>query len=132
MKIGELACEAGTSCSAIRYYERAGLIRAEARVGGQRRFAPGDVHTLRFIQLAQAGGFSVSEIRTLVEGYAGGADLNEWRVLAAEKKKGISRRIEELQCMDAVLDALLTCECATIGECIVRCSSVAPEVAAEH
>ena len=133
MRIGELAYEAGTSCSAIRYYERARLIRAEARVGGQRRFAPSDVQTLRFIQLAQAGGFSISEIRTMVEGYAGGADLDEWRALAAEKKKGIGRKIAELQRMDAVLDALLTCECATIAECVVRCSSVAPEVAAaEH
>lgn len=130
MKIGELAGEAGTSCSAIRYYERAGLIRAEARVGGQRRFAPSDLQTLRFIRLAQAGGFSIAEIRTLMEGYADGPDLDEWRALAAQKKKGISRKIEELQNMDAVLDALLACECATILECVVRCSSVAPEVGA--
>ena len=38
MKIGELACRAGLNPSAVRYYERRGLLAAPYRTGGQRRY----------------------------------------------------------------------------------------------
>ena len=63
MKIGELADQIGIAASTIRYYEQVGLIDPPERIGGQRRFPKSAVQALRFIQLAQAGGFTIAEIK---------------------------------------------------------------------
>lgn len=122
MRIGELANKVGMAPSAIRYYERMGLIDAPERTSGQRRFTTGALQSLRFIQLAQAGGFTLAEVKTIFDGYPKMKLGERWHVLAKEKKKEIGRRIRELEQVDAVLDALLRCECATIDECVDRCS----------
>ena len=120
MKIGELARKVGIAPSAIRYYEQVGLVDPPSRVSGQRRYAPNSVRILRFIQLAKAGGFTIDEIKILVDGYPYTKPAEQWHALAKKKKLEIRRKIAELQQIDAVLDALLTCECATINECVDR------------
>ena len=120
MKIGELANQVGVAPSTIRYYEQVGLIDPPARIGGQRRFAKHAVQILRFIQLAQAGGFTIAEIKTIFDCYPNTKLSDQWRTLAEQKKLEIGRKIRELQQIDAVLDALLTCECATIKDCVDR------------
>ena len=120
MKIGELAARVGMAPSAIRYYERVGLIDAPERVGGQRSFSQRVVQTLRFIQLAQAGGFTIAEIKSIIDGCPGMSPGDAWHDLALQKKADVARKIHELERMDAVLDALLSCECATIDECVRR------------
>ena len=69
MKIGELADQLGVASSAIRYYEQVGLIKPPLRISGQRSFPESALKTIRFIQLAQAGGFSIAEIKTILDGY---------------------------------------------------------------
>lgn len=121
MKIGELAEVLGVAPSAIRYYEKEGLIDPPMRHSGQRHFAPRAVQTLRFIQLAQAGGFSISEIKTLLLGYKGKPRLSDqWQVLAAQKKVEVRHQIDQLEQVDRVLDQLLKCDCATPEECVDR------------
>ena len=86
MKIGELANLVGIAPSTIRYYEQVGLIDPLTRVSGQRRFATNDVQILRFIQLAQAGGFTIAEIKTIFDGYPDTEVSNQWHTLAKNKK----------------------------------------------
>ncbi|MCZ6855716.1 MAG: MerR family transcriptional regulator [Gammaproteobacteria bacterium] len=121
MKIGELADQIGIAASTIRYYEQVGLIDPPERIGGQRRFPKSAVQALRFIQLAQAGGFTIAEIKTILDGYPNTTLGEQWHKLA-RKKQEIGRKIRELQQVDSVLDTLLTCECATINECVKRAS----------
>ena len=120
MKIGELAEHIGMAPSTIRYYEKVGLIDPPQRISGQRRFAKSAVKLLRFIQLAQAGGFTIAEIKTIFDGYPNVRLGDQWQTLAANKKLDIAHKIRELEQVDSVLDALLTCECATIDECVDR------------
>ena len=120
MKIGELANLVGIAPSTIRYYEQVGLIDPPTRISGQRRFAKNSVQILRFIQIAQAGGFTIAEIKTIFEGYPNTNLGDQWHTLAAKKKLEISSKIRELEQVNAVLDAMLTCECATINECVDR------------
>ncbi|MCZ6616921.1 MAG: MerR family transcriptional regulator [Gammaproteobacteria bacterium] len=122
MKIGELADQIGIAASTIRYYEQVGLIDPPERIGGQRRFPKSAVQALRFIQLAQAGGFTIAEIKTILDGYPNTTLGEQWHKLAERKKLEIGRKIRELQRVDSVLDALLTCECTTINECVERAS----------
>lgn len=124
MKIGELAETLGMAPSAIRYYEREGLIDPPLRQSGQRRFAPRALKTLRFIQIAQAGGFSIAEIKTILKGYGGKTRIaDQWQALARQKKRDVKRQIEQLQHVDRVLDQLLTCDCATPEDCVDRASA---------
>ena len=120
MRIGELADKVGMAPSTIRYYEQVGLIEPPERIGGQRRFSKSVYQILRFIQMAQAGGFTLAEVKTIFDGYPKLGD--QWHALAKAKKEEIGRKIQELEQVDTVLDAFLKCECATIGECVDRCS----------
>ncbi len=123
MKIGELAETLGLAPSAIRYYEKEGLIDPPLRQSGQRHFAPRAVKTLQFVQMAQAGGFSIAEIKTLLNGYGSSSRVGDrWRTLASAKKQEIREQIVQLQQVDRVLDELLKCKCATPEECVERAS----------
>ena len=65
MKIGELAAATGLATSAIRFYEQSGLLPAAQRAGnGYRSYSVEAVDRLRFIQLAQALGFTLDTLRT--------------------------------------------------------------------
>jgi DNA-binding transcriptional MerR regulator len=64
MKIGELAAATGLAPSAIRFYEQSGLLPAAQRAAnGYRSYSTEAVERLRFIQLAQALGFTLDTLR---------------------------------------------------------------------
>ena len=68
MFISDLAAQTGVTPSALRYYEAAGLLRAEGRtVSGYRVYGNGAARRLRFIQRAKALGFKLSEIKRLID-----------------------------------------------------------------
>lgn len=68
MQIGTVARRSGVTVETIRYYERIGLLPEAPRSrSGYRRFDEDAVRRLRFVQRAQALGFSLEEIRELVD-----------------------------------------------------------------
>jgi len=73
LRIGQLATRSGRSQSAIRYYEAQGLLVDVERVGGRREFRESAVQTMRVIDIAQRGGFSLAEIRVVLEQGSGGS-----------------------------------------------------------
>lgn len=74
MKIGELASRSGLTQSRIRFYERIGLLKTvDRRSNGYRVYPPDALTVLEVIATAQAAGFSLDEIRTLMPG-----DLEKW------------------------------------------------------
>jgi DNA-binding transcriptional MerR regulator len=75
--IGEVAREAGVSVSAIRFYERNGLLPEADRVGGRRRFGSDVVRRLGVIDVAKQAGFSLDEIRALLDSIDRGAPAHE-------------------------------------------------------
>ena len=68
MKIGELARGSGLKASAIRYYEKRGLILPPHRMGGQRRYAKEALDRVLLIRFASDMGFSLSEIKLFLDG----------------------------------------------------------------
>jgi len=119
MRIGELATKMGVTNSAIRYYEQEGLIDAPERVSGKRVYDEGVVSQLKLIRLAQSAGFTISEIRLLIQGYDQGKPLSKaWLDIAVKKQAEVKQKIIELEQMNAVLSELLKCECATVEVCV--------------
>src|ERR1700744_1034520 len=67
--IGEIARRAGLSTSALRYYERAGLLPPPARISKRRIYDSKVLGRIRIILLALDAGFTVKETKTFLSGY---------------------------------------------------------------
>ena len=115
LKIGEVARRAGVSVEAIRYYERLGLIaRAPRTPSGYRKFDPEVLRRLQFVQRAQALGFSLEEIRDLLElRVASDATAADVRTRAEEKLSEIEAKIAALQAMRGALRRLMEACCGS-------------------
>jgi DNA-binding transcriptional MerR regulator len=106
MTIGELASRVGVRTSTLRYYEEEGLLMPAGRTdAGYRLYEPAAERTLRFIQRAQRLGFSLADIRVLLEGGpAGDRSVVE---LAEERFRAIESQLTELLVMRHELEHLL-------------------------
>ena len=83
LRIGELAKLVGTSTSALRYYEEAGLLEPPERTdSGYRTYPSAAVGRLQFLNRAKALGLTLSEIRQLVEAPALSMAISKSAVLA--------------------------------------------------
>src|SRR2546425_13222807 len=68
MQIGAVAKKTGVSVDAIRFYERSALLpKAPRTAGGFRRYGESDLEALAFIRRVKALGFTLSEVRELLE-----------------------------------------------------------------
>ncbi len=68
MHIGRVAKKIGLTPDAIRFYERSALLpRAPRTAGGFRQYADADIETLGFIRQVQSLGFTLREVRELLE-----------------------------------------------------------------
>lgn len=68
MQIGTIAKKIGLSVDAIRFYERSSLLSRPPRTqGGFRKYGESDVETLGFIRRVQGLGFTLHEVRELLE-----------------------------------------------------------------
>lgn len=116
LRIGEVAAAANVATSAIRYYERIGLLDEPERVSGQRRYDPSVIERLSLIEAGQRAGLSLDELRELLD--AGrepiSANLNE---LAERKLPAIEALIERAIAMREWLLKAQACDCETIHEC---------------
>ncbi|OAJ33514.1 MerR family DNA-binding protein [Piscirickettsia salmonis] len=108
MKIGELAKKTGLSIETIRYYEKQGLIEEPIRrENGYRDYHQGMVDKLLFVQRAKALGFSLNEIRELLDLSDQRRCHHEVHEVAEQRLADIQRRIKELARMRDGLHALV-------------------------
>jgi MerR family transcriptional regulator, mercuric resistance operon regulatory protein len=105
--IARLAAEAGVHIETIRYYQRLKLAPEPPRpVGGIRRYGEADADRLRFIKRAQAMGFTLEEIRSLITLQAR-RSCRATRDLAATKLRIVDARIRELRHLRKELAGLI-------------------------
>ena len=118
LSIGEVAEMAGVSVSAIRYYERNGLLPRTERVGGQRRFATNVVRRLEVIAVAKRAGLSLAEVKALLVANDEGASAHEQlRALAARRLPEVDAEIERAQAQRNWLAAADACTCESLADC---------------
>lgn len=98
MKIGELANKAEVNIDTVRYYERQGLLPAPQRLrSGYRQYEPQDVSRLRFVRRAKALGFTLIEIRDLLElSSHRDKDMASMKIAAMQKLDDVEEKLAEL------------------------------------
>lgn len=113
LTIGKLAEAGNISPDALRYYEREGLLAPESKTdSGYRLYGEVAVRRVRFIQHAQACGFTLAEIRELLHlRRADSACCDDVKSRAIEKKLQLTAKIRAIQKMCAALDVQIA-ECA--------------------
>lgn len=112
LSIGELAEASGASVSAIRYYEKRELLTHVGRVGGKRRFAPEHVDRLLFLRRAKGAGFSLDQIKVLLEGTKGDA-----ATVLFERLEVLRQTRVELDQTITFLERAVECGCADVAQC---------------
>jgi MerR family redox-sensitive transcriptional activator SoxR len=118
LSIGEVADRAGIAVSAIRYYERNGLLPEAERVSGQRRFTDETVQRLGIIGVAKQAGFSLDEVRVLLTSIDEGAPAHEQlQALAERKLPEVDALIERAQAMRDWLTTASSCGCESLDGC---------------
>lgn len=107
LTIGQLAKAAAVNVETIRYYQRRGLLEEPPRpLGGQRHYSAEQIKRVRFIKRAQALGFTLSEIGTLLALDAARV-CHDTRALATHKLASIEQKIADLAIMQRVLNDLV-------------------------
>jgi MerR family redox-sensitive transcriptional activator SoxR len=123
MKIGELASRAGLNASAIRYYEKLGLLAAPQRIGGQRRYPTDALHRVLLIRFASDMGFTLGEIKLFLQGLRDNTPVGpRWKKLAHRKISEIEETIQHSLRLKSLLLHLLQCRCASLQICVQRLS----------
>ena len=111
LSIGDVARRAGLSPSAVRYYDRIGLVRAHGRDAHGRRYHPQALTRLTIIKHFQHAGFSLDEIAQLLDG------TEHWHALARHKRDELSERIDGLLAARRLIDEALACGCEDLEGC---------------
>jgi len=123
MKIGELAGRTGLNASAIRYYERMGLLASPYRTGGQRRYPAEATFRVLLIRFAGDMGFTLAEVKIFLSGLRDDAPVGpRWKKLAHRKIKEAERTIERSLRLKSLFEHLLRCRCASLQVCVQRLS----------
>jgi MerR family transcriptional regulator, redox-sensitive transcriptional activator SoxR len=118
LMIGELARQAGVATSALRYYEKAGLLAPPARASKRRQYDPGVLGRIRIILLARDAGFSISETRTFLNGFpVGTRPALRWRAMAKRKLAELDELTTRLSQMRSILNVSFHCECHLLEDC---------------
>lgn len=119
LSIGDLAVRTGLSVSAIRFYERKGLIKPDRNAGNQRRYEGSDIRRLSFILIAQQIGLSIEEIKQVMSDLPDGRTPTkaDWSKISRVFRKTLDERIAMMQRMRDNLDGCIGCGCLSLKAC---------------
>jgi MerR family transcriptional regulator, redox-sensitive transcriptional activator SoxR len=118
LTIGELAARAGLNTSAIRFYEREQLLPEPAREHGHRRYAADTIRRLEVIDIAKRAGFTLDEIRLLLDGSDAGQPAHEQLVALADRKlPEVEALIARAEAMRDWLQVARGCGCSSLDLC---------------
>lgn len=121
LTVGEIARRSGFAGSAVRYYERLGLLTATRTAGGQRRFERSTLRRLAFIRAARNVGLSLDEVGqaldTLPDGRA--PTRADWTRLSRGWRQRLDDQIGALVALRDGLDSCIGCGCLSLQRCAI-------------
>ena len=118
MTIGDVAAKAMLATSAIRYYERTGLLKQPLRKNGRRIYSDEVLHQLTIIEFAKETGFTLSEIKLLLHGFPENTPASaRWKKMAREKIRELDVAVAKTKAMRDMLEAIRSCRCRKLEQC---------------
>ncbi|WP_223167269.1 MerR family transcriptional regulator [Nonomuraea sp. SYSU D8015] len=114
LDIGEVARRSGLAPSALRFYERKGLIEAEGRNGLRRAYRPETLDRLAMITCARDAGFTLAEIAQVLRARPSDTRLRE---RMAAKEREVDARVAQLTRLRDSLRHAAVCEHDPLVEC---------------
>jgi MerR family transcriptional regulator, redox-sensitive transcriptional activator SoxR len=119
LSIGEVSVRSGVSQSALRFYEREGLIAARRTDGNQRRYPNVTLRRVALVQAGKAAGIPLERIRaaldTLPEGRA--PTKQDWERLSSSWRRELDERIATLEAIRSRLTTCIGCGCLSLKTC---------------
>ena len=120
LSIGQVAKRAGLNVSAVRYYEAKRLLPEAVRVSGHRRYGEDTLARLGVIDVAKRAGFSLDDIRVLLDANDAGEPAHEQlQDLARRKLPEIEELIARADRMRDWLRAAAACRCDSLDVCVL-------------
>ena len=118
ISIGQVSEQTGVAASAIRYYERTGLLQKPARIAGRRVYDASTIRRIDLLRFSQEAGFTLDEIKVLFHGFDARTPLSaRWQKMARQKIEELDALARKVEQMKAALQLGLECGCLRIEDC---------------
>jgi MerR family transcriptional regulator, redox-sensitive transcriptional activator SoxR len=118
MTIGELSSRSGVAQSALRFYEREGLIAARRTDGNQRRYPSVTLRRVALVQAGKAAGIPLERIRHALETLPEEKPTKrDWERLSRSWAAELDERIATLEAIRTRLTTCIGCGCLSLQTC---------------
>lgn len=119
LPIGDIAARSGFAVSALRYYEKMGLLSATRTSGGQRRYARSALRRLAFLRAAQTVGLTLEEVKAALAQLpsARNPTRSDWARLSRTWRSRLDEQIAALEALRDGLDTCIGCGCLSLTRC---------------
>jgi MerR family redox-sensitive transcriptional activator SoxR len=119
LSVGEIARRSGFAESAIRYYDRLGLLTSSRTAGGQRRFERSMLRRLAFIRAARSVGLSLDEVAAALSALPARRTPTraDWAKLSRGWRQRLDDDITALTALRDDLDSCIGCGCLSLQRC---------------
>ena len=119
LTIGELSERSGVARSALRFYEREGLISARRTDGNQRRYASVTLRRVALVQAGKAAGVPLERIRAALDELPAGRTptKRDWERLSRSWARELDDRITTLEAIRGRLTTCIGCGCLSLRTC---------------
>ena len=117
--IGQLSARSGVSQSALRFYERKGLISAERNSGNQRRYPAVTLRRVALVQAGRTAGIPLERIRAALDTLPAdrAPTKRDWERLSRAWRKELDLRIATLEAIRGRLTGCIGCGCLSLRRC---------------
>jgi MerR family redox-sensitive transcriptional activator SoxR len=119
LTIGELSSRSGVSASALRFYEREGLIESRRTDGNQRRYPSVTLRRVALVQAGKAAGIPLERLRAALDTLPNGKSptKRDWERLSRSWAAEVDARIAMLQAIRTRLTTCIGCGCLSLKTC---------------
>lgn len=119
LTIGELAARSGVATSALRYYEKLGLIHATRTSGNQRRYERAELRRVAFIRVAAQVGIPLEEVAEALRDLPDSRTPTkaDWARLSAHWRRRLDEQIGVLERLRDRLTSCIGCGCLSLQRC---------------
>jgi MerR family redox-sensitive transcriptional activator SoxR len=119
LTIGQVVERSGFPHSALRYYEREGLVRTTRTSGGQRRYERSVLRRLAFVRAARTLGVGLDEVREALDRLPEGRTptKSDWTRLSRTWRARLDEQIDALTALRDGLDSCIGCGCLSLARC---------------